>query len=57
MYIANNNTHICIANSSSGDWWGGIGTYTPYQGGIPGYPRVVVTTGYEDLYIRIYPEV
>lgn len=46
-------TRLTIADSSSGDWWGATGSWTDYSGGIPGYPKVKVTNGYMDLYVRI----
>ena len=48
------NLHMCIANGSNGNWYGGIGAATAYNGGIPGYPNTTVTNGYIDLYIRVY---
>ena len=47
------NTHMVIANSNSGNWYGATGCWVAYQGGIPGYPNTVITTGYIDLYIKI----
>ena len=52
MYILNNNTHFCIANKTKGNWFGALGSWTAYQGGTPGFPNNVVTTGYMDLYMR-----
>jgi len=48
---------MCIANGSNGNWYGGIGVWAAYGGGIPGYPNTTVTTGYVDLYIRIHQKV
>lgn len=57
MYLfKNSNLHMCIANSSKGNWYGGLGACNAYNGGIPGFPNTVVTTGTIDLYIRIFPE-
>lgn len=53
LYILNSNTHFVIANASKGNWYGAFGCWTTYQGGIPGYPNTLVTTGYMDLYVRI----
>ena len=47
------NTHMVIANSNSGNWYGATGCWVAYNGGIPGYPNTVITTGYIDLYIKI----
>ena len=57
LYILNTNTHMVIANSNNGNWYGATGCYTVYSGGIPGYPNTTITSGYMDLYIRIYPNV
>ena len=55
MYLLKSSSlHMCIANSNSGNWYGGIGVATAYSGGIPGYPNTTVTTGYVDLYMRVY---
>lgn len=55
MYIyKSTGLHMCIANGSKGNWYGGIGAASAYNGGIPGFPNTVVTTGSIDLYIRIY---
>ena len=54
IYWLNGSTKMCIANASNGNWYGGIGAVNPYQGGIPGYPNSVVTTGSIDLYIKVY---
>lgn len=48
-----NRTRLTIADGVAGDWWGALGAWTDYSGGIPGYPKIKVTTGYIDLYIRI----
>ena len=54
IYITNYKARLCIADGTSGNWWGAIGSWTAYQGGIPGHPTGgVVTTGYIDLYIRV----
>lgn len=56
MYLMKNSSlHMCIANGSNGNWFGGIGAAGAYNGGIPGYPNTTITTGYIDLYLRIYP--
>ena len=52
-YKARNQTYIVIANANSGNWFGAIGAWGEYNGGIPGYPNTTVTTGYMDLYLRV----
>ena len=55
MYLRkSSDQHMCIANTNSSNWYGGIGISTAYQGGIPGYPNTTVTSGCIDLYVRIY---
>ena len=55
LYIfKTSNLHMCIANGNNGNWYGGIGCATAYNGGIPGYPDTTVTNGYIDLYMRVY---
>ena len=53
MYKLNSSTFFCINNSSNGNWFGAIGSWSTYQGGIPGYPNTAVTSGYMDLYLRL----
>ena len=52
-YKFNSSTYLVIANASSGNWFGAIGAWSAYNGGIPGYPNTTVTTGYIDLYLRV----
>lgn len=40
-------------NSRNGNWWGAVGSWKEYSGGIPGYNENVCTTGYMDLYLRV----
>ena len=54
IYIKGGNARLCIADGTNGDWWGAIGSWTAYHGGIPAHPTGgTVTTGYIDLYIRV----
>lgn len=53
MYHIGSSTYFCITNGSNGNWFGAIGAWSNYSGGIPGYPNTGVTTGYLDLYLRI----
>lgn len=39
--------------ASSANWWGAFGSWTAYQGGVPGWAQTVITSGYMDLYLRI----
>ena len=53
LYKMNTYTRLCITKSTSSSWWG-IGSWRTYNEGTVGYPEQPVTTGYIDLYIRIY---
>jgi len=48
--LMNKNTYGCFHNG--GTWWCCCGSYTAYQGGIPGFSGIV-TTGYIDFYVRV----
>lgn len=47
------NTYFVVADSYEGNWWGATGCWTAYQGGIPGYPQIVVTTGSIRVFVRV----
>lgn len=49
-----NNARLSIANTNSQNWFGALGSWTSYQNGVPGFPETTITTGYIDLYVRIY---
>ena len=49
----NSNTYMVIANTTNGNWFGATGSWISYEGGIPGFPSTVVTTGCIDMFIRI----
>lgn len=53
IYVKGGQARLCIANATSGNWYGALGSWTAYNGGTPGYPNTTVTTGYMDLYVRI----
>ena len=44
------------ASTTVDSWWGAAGAWTAYEGGIPGMPNRVCTTGYMDVYIRFEPQ-
>lgn len=55
LWKMNSNARMCIANGSSGNWYGALGSWTVYQTNqVPGFPNTSISTGYIDLYIRIY---
>lgn len=53
LWRINSGTYLCVANNSSGNWFGATGCWNSYEGGIPGYPNTAVVSGCIDLYIRI----
>lgn len=53
LWRINSDTYLCVANNSSGNWFGATGCWNSYEGGIPGYPNTAVVSGCIDLYIRI----
>lgn len=53
LYYFGSNTYFVIANSTNGNWWGATGSWTPYEGGIPGYPVNVCSTGSIRVFVRV----
>lgn len=53
MYYLGGNTYFVVANSNNGNWFGASGCWTAYQGGIPGYPNTLVTTGSIRVFVRV----
>lgn len=58
LYYKTSSTYWCCNNGASNNWWGAVGAWDAYQGGIPamqmnGNSGIVKDTGFEDLYIRI----
>lgn len=53
LWKINGSTYLCQNNGSESHWWGAVGAWKQHAGGIPGLNNIVVTTGYEDLYVRI----
>ena len=53
IYYKNSSTYLASNNANSGNWWGAFGSWTAYEGGIPGFNTVVIKSGYMDLYLRI----
>ena len=46
-------TYLTVNNGSNGNWWGAVGCFTEYQGGIPGFNGVIPKTGCIDIFICI----
>lgn len=56
LWRMNGSARMCIANTNSSNWYGALGSWSPYQTNqVPGFPNSNISTGYIDLYIRIYP--
>lgn len=53
LWKKNGATYLCQNNGAESNWWGAVGAWNQHAGGIPGLNKIVVTTGYEDLYVRI----
>lgn len=53
MYKSGSNSWLVCNNGNNGNWYGAIGCWTAYQGGIPGYNGAVISSGLIDVYIRI----
>lgn len=57
LYAKKGSTYLSANNGTNGNWWGAVGSYSVYQGGIPGWGyqgnTPVTTTGFNDLYVRI----
>ena len=53
LYKKNSSAYWVMNNGTNGNWWGATGSFSIYQGGIPGYGGTITTTGCNDLYIRI----
>ena len=49
----NNDAYLVTANSASTNWFGAIGAWTDFGGGIPGYPNTGIKSGFMDLYLRV----
>ena len=53
LYKKNGSAYWVLNNGNNGNWWGATGSFSIYQGGIPGYGGTITKTGYNDLYVRI----
>ena len=52
-YNGGSNAYLVTNNANSGNWYGALGCWTAYGGGIPGIFGATITTGYIDVYYRI----
>lgn len=54
IYKFNSNTYYVMTNGTKGNWFGAIGAWNAWNGGIPGINSTAVKDGgHLDLYIRI----
>lgn len=53
LYCHKKSTYLCANNGTNGNWFGAVGSWTNYKEGIPTWDAKTVTTGYEDLYLRV----
>jgi len=53
FHVLNSSAYMVQTDSANGDWWGALGAWNAYNGGIPGFAGEVCSTGYMDVYIRI----
>lgn len=47
------NSYLVTNNSTNGNWYGALGCWTVWNGGLPGIFGRAITTGYIDFYYRI----
>lgn len=56
LWKMNSSARMCIANATSSNWFGALGSWSAYNTNqVPGFPNTSISTGYIDLYMRIYP--
>ena len=53
MHKVNANTFFCANNGTASNWWGAVGAWNSHQGGIPAWGGMVVTTGFQNVYLRV----
>lgn len=54
LFRKNSSAYLVTDNNTNGsNWFGAVGSWSAYGGGIPSYPDSAVTSGYMDLYIRV----
>ena len=53
IYALKSNTYIVAVNGTKGNWFGAIGCWNIWSGGLPGINGYAITTGYIDLYLRV----
>lgn len=53
LYVLNSSTYLCCANTTKGNWFGALGSWSKWNGGIPGFCGQPVTTGVLQVFVRI----
>lgn len=53
MYKSASSTYLNCNNSTNGNWFGAVGSWTTWNNGIPGYNGVAITSGYLNIYLRV----
>lgn len=53
IYKLNSNAYFVANNGTQSNWFCALGSWSTWNGGIPGYAQKAITTGYLDLYLRI----
>lgn len=54
LFRKNSSTFLATDNNTNGsNWFGAVGSWAEYGGGIPAYPSGSITTGYLDVYLRV----
>lgn len=54
LFRKNSETFLATDNNTNGgNWFGAVGSWSVFNGGIPAYPSGTITTGYLDVYLRI----
>lgn len=54
LFRKNSSTFLATDNNTNGgNWFGAVGSWSEYGGGIPAYPSGTITTGYLDVYLRV----
>ena len=52
-YNNGSNAYLVGNNGNNGNWYGALGCWKAFQGGIPSFNNTVITTGYTNVYVRI----
>ena len=53
LFKSSSNIMLRYDNNTNGNDWWGLGAWTRYSNGYPGYGQQTITTGYQDAFLRI----